>query len=396
MRIAINGFGRIGRLCLRSILQRHKQSLSVVAINDMTDLETNAHLFQYDSTYGPFSGSLEIGEGTLRVDNWKIAVLNQKDPSRLPWEKLGVDIVIESTGIFTDGLQARSHLEAGAKKVIITAPAKNDDITIVLGVNDSAYQPKKHHIVSNASCTTNCLAPVVKVLQDNFGVTAGLMTTIHSYTNDQPILDLMHKDLRRARGAAMNIIPTTTGAAKAIGLVLPELNGKLHGFSLRVPTATVSVVDLVANLKRSASADEINGALKKASEGALKGILDYCDKPLVSSDFRGHPASAIVDSIFTVVLEGKMVKVLAWYDNEWAYSCRVGDLAAFMAKNGYKGRILHYSQRPNEDPDPKSSQRRACGGQNAFSQDSYGSPKECRPSLGSTHFRRRINPFVVN
>jgi len=334
MRIAINGFGRIGRLCLRSILQRHKQSLSVVAINDMTDLETNAHLFQYDSTYGPFSGSLEIGEGTLRVDNWKIAVLNQKDPSRLPWEKLGVDIVIESTGIFTDGLQARSHLEAGAKKVIITAPAKNDDITIVLGVNDSAYQPKKHHIVSNASCTTNCLAPVVKVLQDNFGVTAGLMTTIHSYTNDQPILDLMHKDLRRARGAAMNIIPTTTGAAKAIGLVLPELNGKLHGFSLRVPTATVSVVDLVANLKRSASADEINGALKKASEGALKGILDYCDKPLVSSDFRGHPASAIVDSIFTVVLEGKMVKVLAWYDNEWAYSCRVGDLAAFMAKNG--------------------------------------------------------------
>ena len=202
MRIAINGFGRIGRLCLRSILQRHKQSLSVVAINDMTDLETNAHLFQYESTYGPFSGSLEIGEGTLRVDNWKIAVLNQKDPSRLPWEKLGVDIVIESTGIFTDGLQARSHLEAGAKKVIITAPAKNDDITIVLGVNDSAYQPKKHHIVSNASCTTNCLAPVVKVLQDNFGVTAGLMTTIHTYTNDQPILDLMHKDLRRARGAA--------------------------------------------------------------------------------------------------------------------------------------------------------------------------------------------------
>ncbi len=334
MRIAINGFGRIGRLCLRSILQRHKQSLSVVAINDMTDLETNAHLFQYDSTYGPFSGSLEIGEGTLRVDNWKIAVLNQKDPSRLPWEKLGVDIVIESTGIFTDGLQARSHLEAGAKKVIITAPAKNDDITIVLGVNDSAYQPKKHHIVSNASCTTNCLAPVVKVLQDNFGVTAGLMTTIHSYTNDQPILDLMHKDLRRARGAAMNIIPTTTGAAKAIGLVLPELNGKLHGFSLRVPTATVSVVDLVANLKRSASADEINGALKKASEGALKGILDYCDKPLVSSDFRGHPASAIVDSMSTVVLEGKMAKVLAWYDNEWGYSCRVGDLAAFMAKNG--------------------------------------------------------------
>jgi len=331
-RIAINGFGRIGRLCLRSMLQRHKDRLSVVAINDMADLETNAHLFQYDSTYGAFPGALEVGEGVLSVDGWKIAVLNQKDPSRLPWKNLGVDIVIESTGVFTDAAMVRAHLEAGAKKVIITAPAQNEDITIVLGVNESAYDPKKHHIVSNASCTTNCLAPVVKTLHESFGVERGLMTTTHAYTNDQRILDVMHKDLRRARAAAMNIVPTTTGAAKAIGLVIPELRGKLHGLSLRVPTATVSVVDLVVDLKRSATAEEINREIKKAAEGHLKGIMAYCDKPLVSSDFRGHPASAIVDALSTVVLEGKMAKVLAWYDNEWGYSCRVADLAAFMAK----------------------------------------------------------------
>ena len=333
-RVAINGFGRIGRLCLRSMLERHKNLLSVVAVNDMADLETNAYLFQYDSTYGAFSGRLEIGEGLLRVDGWNVTVLNQRDLSRLPWKELGVDIVIESTGVFTDGITVRSHLEAGAKKVIITAPAKNEDITVVLGVNESSYNPRKHHIVSNTSCTTNCLAPVVKVLHENFGVSAGLMTTTHSYTNDQRILDLMHKDLRRARAAAMNIVPTTTGAAKAIGLVIPELRGKFHGISLRVPTAAVSVVDLVANLKRSATAEGINAAIKKAAEGHLKGILAYCDKPLVSSDFRGHPASAIVDAMSTVVLEGKMAKVLAWYDNEWGYSCRVADLAAFMSKIG--------------------------------------------------------------
>lgn len=332
IRVAINGFGRIGRLCLRSMLARHKDLLSVVAVNDMADLETNAHLFQYDSAYGTFPGLVEIGEGVLTVDGWEIRVLNQKDPSRLPWKTLGVDIVIESTGIFTDGIQVRSHLEAGAKKVIITAPAKNEDITVVLGVNDSTYDPRKHNIVSNASCTTNCLAPVAKVLHENFGVSTGLMTTTHSYTNDQPILDLMNKDLRRARAAAMNIVPTTTGAAVAIGLVIPELRGKLHGISLRVPTASVSVIDLVVDLKKSTSAEEINAALKKAAEGRLKGILAYCDKPLVSSDFRGHPASAIVDAMSTVVLEGKMAKVLAWYDNEWGYSCRVADLAAFMAK----------------------------------------------------------------
>ena len=331
-RIAINGFGRIGRLCLRSMLERQKDKLSVVALNDMADLETSAHLFQYDSTYGTFSGALEVGEGVLQVNRWKITVLNEKDPSRLPWKSLGVDIVIESTGVFTDGLNARSHLDAGAKQVLITAPATNVDATLVLGVNNSDYDPKKHRIVSNASCTTNCLAPVVKTIHETFGIERGLMTTTHAYTNDQRILDLMHSDLRRARAAGVNIVPTTTGAARAIGLVIPELRGKLHGLSLRVPTSTVSVVDLVVNLRRSASPEEINAALKNAAKGDLKGIMDYTDKPLVSNDFRGHPASAIVDGLSTMVLEGKMAKILAWYDNEWGYSCRVGDLAAFMAK----------------------------------------------------------------
>jgi len=328
-RIAINGFGRIGRLCLRAMLERHK-NLSVVAINDMADLETNAHLLQYDSTYGIFSGSLSVGEGVLKVNGSNIIVLNERDPTRLPWKKLGVDIVIESTGVFTDGLKARTHLEAGAKKVLITAPAKNEDVTVVLGVNDSAYNPKKHHIVSNASCTTNCLAPVVKTLHDRFGIERGLMTTTHSYTNDQRILDLMHKDLRRARAAGMNIVPTTTGAAVAIGQVIPEMRGKLDGLSLRVPTSTVSIIDLVVDLKQATSSEEINKSLKKASESNLQGIMAYTDKPLVSSDFRGNPASSIVDGLSTVVLDGRMAKVLAWYDNEWGYSCRVGDLAAYM------------------------------------------------------------------
>jgi glyceraldehyde 3-phosphate dehydrogenase len=331
-RIGINGFGRIGRLCLRGMLQRHKDTLSVVAINDMADPATNAHLFQYDTNYGPYAGSVEAGEGTIRIDGQEIRVLAQKDPSQLPWKNLGVDIVIESTGIFTDGAKARAHLEAGAKKTIITAPASNEDITLVLGVNDSKYEPKKHHIVSNASCTTNCLAPVAKVLHDTFGIERGLMTTTHAYTNDQRILDLIHPDLRRARAGAMNIIPTSTGAAKAIGLVLPELKGKLHGLSLRVPTSTVSIVDLVCDLKKSTSEAGVNAALKEAADNQLKGLLAYCDKPLVSSDFRGHPASSIVDALSTTVLEGKMAKVLAWYDNEWGYSCRVGDLAAFMAR----------------------------------------------------------------
>jgi glyceraldehyde 3-phosphate dehydrogenase len=259
-RVAINGFGRIGRLTLRTMLERHKTNLTIVAINDMADLQTNAHLFRYDSTYGIFPGPVEVGEGILKIDGLNISAINQKDPSRLPWRQLKVDIVIESTGVFTDAAQVRAHLEAGAKKVIITAPAKDEDITIVLGVNDSVYNPRKHHIISNASCTTNCLAPVAKVIHDHFGIERGLMTTTHAYTNDQRILDLMHKDLRRARAAAMNIVPTSTGAAKAIGLVLPELKGKLHGISLRVPTSTVSVVDLVADLKKPASAEALNHA----------------------------------------------------------------------------------------------------------------------------------------
>jgi len=329
-RVAINGFGRIGRLGLRAMLQRHKEDLDVVAINDMADLRTNAHLFRYDSSYGIYPGEIQAGEGVLIIDGRNLVVLNQKDPSRLPWRQLSIDLVIESTGVFTDAAQVRAHLDAGAKKVIVTAPAKDEDLTVVLGVNDSEYNPRKHHIVSNASCTTNCLAPVAKVLHDHFGIERGLMTTIHAYTNDQRILDLTHKDLRRARAAAVNIVPTSTGAAKAIGLVMPELKGKLHGLSLRVPTSTVSVVDLVVDLKKSASVDDINGALEKAANGKMHGILEYCDEPLVSSDFRGNPASSIVDGLSTVTLEGKMAKILAWYDNEWGYSCRVGDLATLM------------------------------------------------------------------
>ena len=333
-RIAISGFGRIGRLVLRTMLERHKNGMTVVAVNDMADLKTNAHLFRYDSTYGVYPGKVEIGEGLIIIDGHNIAVLNEKDPSRLPWKQLGIDIVIESTGVFTDAGHVRAHLEAGAKKAIITAPATNEDITLVLGVNDSNYDPRKHHIVSNASCTTNCLAPVAKVLHDGFGIERGLMTTTHAYTNDQRILDLMHKDLRRARAAAMNIVPTSTGAAKAIGLVMPELKGKLHGLSLRVPTSTVSVVDLVADLKKAATVETINDALRQAADDTMKGILAYCDEPLVSSDFRGNSASSIVDAMSTVVLEGKMAKVLSWYDNEWGYSCRVGDLAKLMAEKG--------------------------------------------------------------
>src|SRR5262245_10510258 len=324
-KIAINGFGRIGRLVLRTLLERHKKDLAVVAINDMADLKTNAHLFRYDTNYGVFPGKIDIGEGILRIDGQNIAVLNEKNPTRLPWKQLGVDIVIESTGVFTDGAYVRAHLDAGAKKAIITAPATNEDITLVLGVNDADYNPKKHHIVSNASRTTNCLAPVAKVLHDHFGIERGLMTTTHAYTNAQRILDLMHNDLRRARAAAMNIVPTSNGAAKAIGLIMPELKGKLHGLSLRVPTSTVSVVDLVVDLKKSVSVETVNSTLKEAALNGMRGILAYCDEPLVSSDFRGNSASSIVDGLSTVVLEGKMAKVLSWYDNEWGYSCRVGD-----------------------------------------------------------------------
>jgi glyceraldehyde 3-phosphate dehydrogenase len=333
-KIGINGFGRVGRLTLRALNQYHKGKLEVVAVNDLTDTRTNAHLLKWDSTYGPYPGRVEAAEDSIIVDGKKIKVLAERDPSRIPWGEMGVDIVIESTGLFTDATKAAAHLEGGAKKVLISAPAKNEDITIVLGVNEADYKPDKHKIISNASCTTNCIAPVVKVLHNSFGVTKGLMTTIHAYTNDQRLLDTFHKDLRRARAAAVNIVPTTTGAARAVTQVIPELKGRLHGLALRVPTTTVSLVDLVADLEKEASVEEVNKALEKAANGELRGIMEYCTEPLVSVDFKGNPASSIVDAPTTMLIGGNMVKVLAWYDNEWGYSCRLGDLAIYIANKG--------------------------------------------------------------
>jgi glyceraldehyde 3-phosphate dehydrogenase len=333
-RIGINGFGRIGRLVLRTINEYHSNDMEVVAVNDLTDAPTNAHLFKWDSTYGSYKGEVEAENDILSIDGKNIKVLSQRDPAQIPWSDYGVDIVIESTGIFTDAEKAAAHKHGSVKKVIISAPARNEDITIVLGVNEDKYQPDKHHIISNASCTTNCLAPVAKVLHRNFEIVKGLMTTIHSYTNDQRLQDMYHKDLRRARAAAENMVPTTTGAAKAISLVLPELKGKLHGLALRVPTPTVSLVDLVAEVREETTAEDINKAFKNASEGKLKGILGYCEEPLVSSDFKGNSLSSIVDAPNTMVMEGNMVKVLSWYDNEWGYCCRLADLAAFIAQKG--------------------------------------------------------------
>ncbi|SMB91527.1 glyceraldehyde-3-phosphate dehydrogenase (NAD+) [Thermanaeromonas toyohensis ToBE] len=332
VKVAINGFGRIGRLVMRASLQNPE--VEVIAINDLTDAQTNAHLLKYDSVHGRLNVDVEARGDVMIVGGREIKVFSEKDPAKLPWKDLGVDIVVESTGVFTDATKAAAHRQAGAKKVIITAPAKNEDITIVMGVNEDKYDPLHHHIVSNASCTTNCLAPVVKVLHQHFKVLRGLMTTAHSYTNDQRILDLVHKDLRRARAAGMSIIPTTTGAAKAIGLVLPELKGKLNGFAMRVPTPNVSVVDLVADVEKATTVEEVNAAFKAAAEGELKGILGYCEEPLVSRDFNGDPRSSIVDALSTMVMDGTMVKVIAWYDNEWAYSNRVVDLAAYMASKG--------------------------------------------------------------
>jgi glyceraldehyde 3-phosphate dehydrogenase len=332
--IGINGFGRVGRLSLRAINQYHKGNLEVVAINDLTDTRTNAHLLKWDSSYGRYPGEVKAAEDSLVVDGKKVKVLAERDPAQIPWRNLGVDIVIESTGLFTDATKAAAHLEGGAKKVLISAPAKNEDITIVLGVNEDKYQPDKHKIISNASCTTNCIAPIVKVLQDSFGVSQGLMTTIHAYTNDQRLLDTFHRDLRRARAAAINIVPTTTGAARAVTQVIPELKGRLHGLALRVPTATVSLVDLVADLEKEASVEAVNKALEQAASGELKGILEYCSEELVSIDFKGNPASSIVDALSTMLIGSNMVKVLAWYDNEWGYSCRLGDLAAYIADKG--------------------------------------------------------------
>jgi glyceraldehyde 3-phosphate dehydrogenase len=334
-RIGINGFGRIGRQSLKAIMERHPQDLEVVAINDITDTKTNAHLLKYDSTYGRFPGEVEATENSLIVNGHKIQVVAQRDPAQIPWADFGAEIVIESTGLFTDASKASAHLKGGAKKVIISAPAKGEDLTIVLGVNENVYDPAKHTIISNASCTTNCLAPAAKVLNDAFGIERGMMNTIHSYTNDQRILDQVHKDLRRARTAGANIIPTTTGAARALALVIPELKGRFDGMSLRVPTVTVSVVDFVAIIRKEATKEQLNQAFKEAATGPLKGILDYTDEPLVSTDFRGDAHSSIIDGDSTMVLGGNMVKVLAWYDNEWGYSSRVADLAQFIAQKGF-------------------------------------------------------------
>jgi glyceraldehyde-3-phosphate dehydrogenase, type I len=330
--VGINGFGRIGRNVFRAALSNPE--INIVAVNDLTDAKTLAHLLKYDSVHGIFDAEVKADGDAIIVNGQRVQVLAERDPANLPWGKLGVEIVVESTGLFTSKEKASAHIVGGAKKVIISAPASGEDITIVLGVNEDKYDPKNHNVVSNASCTTNCLAPFTKVLHDKFGVKRGMMTTVHSYTNDQRILDLPHSDLRRSRAAATSIIPTTTGAAKAVGLVLPELNGKLNGFSLRVPTPNVSVTDLVAELEKSVTAEEINAALKAAAEGPMKGILDYTDEPLVSKDFNGNPHSSIVDGLSTMVIEGNMVKVVSWYDNEWGYSNRVVDLAIFMGKKG--------------------------------------------------------------
>jgi glyceraldehyde 3-phosphate dehydrogenase len=331
IRVAINGFGRIGRNVLRSAKQSGAGDIEFVAVNDLTDTATLAHLLRYDSVHGAYPGSVEPRENSLLVDGEEIRVLSERDPAALGWGDLGVDIVIESTGRFTNREDAAKHLEAGARKVIISAPAKDEDLTVVLGVNEEAYDPSAHHVISNASCTTNCLAPVVKVLHDSFGFRRGQMTTVHSYTNDQSILDLPHKDLRRARAAAVSIIPTTTGAAKATGLVLPEVKGRIDGMAMRVPTPNVSIVDLTCELEREASRDEVNGALREAAEGRLKGILAYEESPLVSVDFIGNPHSSIVDALSTNVVAG-LVKVVAWYDNEWGYSSRCVDLARYLGQ----------------------------------------------------------------
>jgi glyceraldehyde 3-phosphate dehydrogenase len=333
-KIGINGFGRIGRLVFRAINQHYADKLEIAVVNDLTDAKTNAHLLKYDSTYGIYPGKVEAKDDFLVVDGRKTKVIAEKDPGKIQWNDFGAEVVIESTGLFTDGAKAAAHFQGGAKKVIISAPATNEDITIVLGVNETKYDPTKHRIISNASCTTNCIAPVVKVLQDNFGITKGLLSTIHAYTNDQRLQDMFHKDLRRARAAAENIVPTTTGAAKAVALVLPELKGKLHGLAFRVPVATVSLCDFVADLGKEVNVEQVNQAFKTAASGNLKGILEYCDEPLVSSDFKGNQSSSIFDSLSTMVLGGNMVKILAWYDNEWGYSCRLADLTLFVLGKG--------------------------------------------------------------
>lgn len=332
-KIGINGFGRIGRNAFKVILEKYSEELDVTAINDLTDAATLAHLLKYDSIFGKFNGTVEAKDNSLVVNGKEIKILAEKDPGNINWREMGIDIVLESTGLFTKREKAELHItRGGAKKVLISAPATDEDITIVLGVNEDKYDPNAHHIISNASCTTNCLAPLAKVLHDNFVIKKGLMTTVHAYTNDQRILDLPHKDLRRARAAAESIIPTKTGAAKAMALVMPELEGKLNGFSLRVPTSIVSIVDLVVETEKNVTRDEVNAVLKTAADGQLKGIMDYSEEPLVSVDYKGNPASSTVDALSTMVIGDNMVKAVSWYDNEWGYSNRYADLAAFVAK----------------------------------------------------------------
>jgi len=335
VKVGINGFGRIGRQSFKAMLDYYPEELDVVAINDIGDLPTMAHLLRYDSNYGRFPGTVEVKGEALVVNGRETKFLCQRDPAQLPWGDLGVELVLESTGFFTAREKAAKHLEAGAKKVVISAPAKGEDITIVMGVNEDWYDPEKHHIISNASCTTNCIAPVMKVLSDKFGVEKALMTTTHSYTTDQRILDLPHGDLRRARAAALSMIPTTTGAAIATTLTIPELKGKFHGIAMRVPTPTVSVIDVVALLKKDVTEEKVNDAFREAAEGPMKGILAVCDEPLVSIDFKGDTNSAVVDALSTMVMGGNLVKVIAWYDNEWAYACRCADLFHYMAQKGF-------------------------------------------------------------
>jgi glyceraldehyde 3-phosphate dehydrogenase len=332
VRVGINGFGRIGRQVLKAILERHPRTVEVVAINDLFDTKTNAHLFKYDTNYGVFPGVIEARERSFVIDGREIAVTAERDPAKIPWRDHGVQLVVESTGFFTDATKAHAHIDAGARKVIISAPARNEDITIVLGVNQERYDPAQHHVVSNASCTTNGLAPVAKVLNDTWGIEKGLLTTVHAYTNSQRLLDLATPDLRDARAAAMNIVPAPTGAARAVGLVIPELQGRFNGIAFRVPVSTVSVIDFVAVLGRNTTVDEVNGAMRQAAEGSLKGILAYTEEPLVSSDLKSNTHSSIYSALDTQVVSGNMVKAVSWYDNEWGYSCRVSDLAAYMAE----------------------------------------------------------------
>ncbi len=334
VQVGINGFGRIGRIAFRAMLERYGDSIEVVAINDLAEPRINAHLLKYDSNFGRFTGTVEVGDGEITVDGRKIHSFAEKDPARIPWGDHGVDVVIESTGFFTDATKAAGHLQGGAKKVIISAPAKNEDLTVVMGVNHECYDPAKHNIVSNASCTTNGLAPVAKVLFDHIGIEKGLLTTVHAYTNSQRLVDVATHDLRDARAAAMNIVPSGTGAARAIGLVIPQLAGKFDGMSFRVPVSTVSVIDFTAITSRETSRAEVNDLMRQAAAGPMAGVLEYCDEPLVSQDMKGNPHSSIFSALDTLALGGNMVKVVAWYDNEWGYSCRVADLANYMASKG--------------------------------------------------------------